>query len=216
MTQPIGTLQAPTAGCEDTLADGGNKFNIHIGCTTQDDHLQYLKTCAVRRLPIDVVMLSTDNPPQQSVLGDYPTLAFTTQHADQVRFSLGVPSEMNVEKESKLFAVLAPGTASTEAIRSVLDYLHSCYAGGDPTASAASTANTVCTTGANALSTAASRFAEVLIGTLTSGTFGQNGLMSFEWKRHSSSTANGDAHAGNIHAAQFIFQYYDRRTATST
>ena len=216
MTQPIGTLQAPTAACEDTLSDGGNKFNIHIGCSTQDDHTQYMKTCSVRRLLIDVVMVSTDNPPSQSVLGDYPTLAFSTQYGGQVRWSVGVPAEMNVEKESKLFAILAPGTASTEAIRSVLDYLHTCYAGGNPAAAVASTANTVCTTGTNALSTAASRFAEVLIGTLTSGTFGQNGLISFEWKRHSSSTANGDAHAGDIHAAQFILQYYDRRTSTST
>ena len=216
MTTPIGTLQAPTAGCEDTLSDGGNKFNIHITCTTQDDHTQYMRTCSVRRLSIETVMLASDNPPEQSVLGNYPTLMFSTAYAGQVRFSLGIPSDMNVEKEAKLFAVLAPGTASTEAIRSVLDYLNTCHAGGDPTAAAASTANTVCTTGSNALSTAASRFAEVLIGTLTSGTFYQAGTASFEWKRHSSSTANGDAHAGVIHAERFIFQYYDRRTSTST
>src|SRR3990172_3577059 len=98
MTQPIGTLQAPTAACEDTLSDGGNKFNIHIGCSTQDDHTQYLKTCSVRRLFIETVMLASDNPPEQSVLGDYPTLMFSTAYAGQVRFSLGVPSDMNVEK----------------------------------------------------------------------------------------------------------------------
>ena len=177
---------------------------------------QYLKTCAVRRRFIDVVALSTDNPPVASVLGDYPTLAFTTNHADEVRFSLGVPAEMNVEKASSLFAVLAPGTASTEAIRSVLDYLNTCHAAGNPTAAVASTANTVCTTGSNALSTAANRLAEILVGTFTSGLFAQNSVLSFEWRRKSSSTANGDAHAGNIHAVEFVFQYYDRRASTST
>ena len=216
MTQPIGTLLAPTAACEDTLQAGGDKFNIHIGCTTQDDHTQYLKTCAVRRLPIDAVMLATDNPPVQTVLGDYPVLSFTTAHADQVRWALAVPAEMNVDKESKLFAVLAAATASTESNRFVLDYLNTCYAGGNPDAARASTANTVCTTGANAMSTAATRFAEILVGTFTSGVFSQNSAISFEFKRHSSSTANNDARAGNVYAAQFVFQYYNRRASTST
>lgn len=216
MTQPIGTLQAPTAACEDTLSDGGNKFNIHILCSTQDDHAQYHRTCSVRRVGVDVVMLSSDTPPAASVLGNYPTLAFSTESAQQVRFSLSIPSNMNVEKESKLFAVLAPGTASTESVRSVLDYVATCSAGGDPTAAAASTANTVCSTGSNALSTAANRLAEVLVGTFTSGTFYQAGLGSFEWTRKSSSTANGDAHPGLLHLTKFVFQYYDRRTSTST
>ena len=133
MTAPIGNLLAPTA-CEDTLQQGADNFNKHVGCTTQDDHAQYLKTCASRRLMIDVVMVSTENPPAQSVLGDYPTLAFSTARADQIRWSVGVPAEMNVEKASSLFAVLAPGTASTESIRSVLDYLYTCSAGGNPAA----------------------------------------------------------------------------------
>ena len=216
MTQPIGTLLAPTAACEDTLQAGGDKFNIHIGCTTQDDHTQYLKTCAVRRRFIDVVELDTGNPPERSVLGNYPTLRFSTCAADQIRFTLGIPSNMNVEKESSLFVVLAAATASTESIRSVLDYVNTCYASGDPTAAANSTANTVCTTGANALSTAANRLSEIKVATFSSGTFYQIAAISAEWTRKASSTANSDAHPGFIHAVQFVFQYYDRRTSTST
>ena len=215
MTAPIGNLLAPTA-CEDTLQQGADNFNKHIGCTTQDDHTQYMKTCSVRRLSIDVVGLSSENPPDASVLGDYPTLAFSTRKADQVRWSHGIPSDMNVEKESYLFAIMAPATASTESVRSVLDYLNTCYAGGNPAAAAASTANTVCTTGANALSTAASRLAEIKVATFTSGTFYPEAAASFEWTRKSSSTANSDAHPGVIHVTNFIFQYYDRRTSTST
>ena len=215
MTAPIGNLLAPTA-CEDTLQQGADNFNKHIGCTTQDDHAQYMKTCSVRRVAIDVVYLSTVNAPDQSVLGNYPTLAFSTASAQQARWSVGIPSNMNVEKESSLYAVLAAGTASTESIRSVLDYVNTCYAGGNPTAAAASTANTVCTTGANAVSTASNTLAEIKVATFTSGTFYQSAAISMAWTRKSSSTANSDARPGLIHVTKFVFQYYDRRTSTST
>lgn len=215
MTQPIGNLLAPTA-CEDTLQQGADNFNKHIGCTTQDDHSQYLKTCSVRRLEIDYVRLSTANAPRPSAVGSYPTLAFTTEQADIVHGLFEIPSAMHVERESYLFAILAPGTASTEAIISVLSYLNTCHAAGDASAGLTSTTNTVCTTGSNALSTAASKLAEIKVATFTSGTFYQHAKAVFTWKRNSCSTAAGDAHAGNIHLVSFQLQYYDRRYSTST
>lgn len=209
MTAPIGNNLAPTA-CEDTLQQGADNFNKHIGCTTQDDHAQYLKTCSVRRLTIDVVRLSTGMAPAASFFGNYPTLAFSTGAAAKVQWSVEIPHEMNVEKESYLFAVVGGCSASTENVRSVLDYLNTCHANGNPEAAAASTGNNL------TASTTTGRLKEVLVGTLTSGTFSQNGAASFSWKRDSSSTGAGDAHPGNIHVISFQLQYYDRRASTST
>lgn len=209
MTRPIGNLLAPTA-CEDTLQQGADNFNIHVGCTTQDDHAQYLKTCSVRRAEIEVVFLSTgDNKPAQTRLGNYPTLAFSTC-AQSIRFSLNVPLDMNVDRESKLFAVLAAETVSTNEIRSKLSYLKTCYASGNPEAAANTTSNTV------PISSSTGRFAEGLVGTFTSGDFYQLGALSFQWTRDASSTAQGDSRAGDLHVAKFLFQYFDRRTSTST
>lgn len=215
MTAPIGNLLAPTA-CEDTLQQGADNFNKHVGCTTQDDHAQYLKTCSVRRVEIAALRLSTANAPRPSAVGSYPTLAFTTDQADVVHGAFEVPPAMNVEKESYLYAMLAAGTASTEAIISVLSYLNTCHAGGDASAALTSTSNTVCTTGSNALSTAASKLAEIKVATFTSGTLYQHSVVAFTWKRNSCSTAAGDAHAGNIHLISFQLQHYDRRYSTST
>ena len=215
MTAPIGNLLAPTA-CEDTLQQGADNFNKHVGCTTQDDHAQYMRTCSVRRVEIGLVKFSTGESPTPSKISGYPTLAFSTASAQKILGSFEIPSDMNVEREARFFAVLAPGTASTESIRSVFDYVNTCHAVGDASAALTSTANTVCTTGSNALSTGANRTAEILIGTLTSGTFYQNATAAFAWTRKSSSTADGDAHAGSIHAVSFFLQYYDRRTSTST
>ena len=177
---------------------------------------QYLKTCSVRRYEIEYVRLSTANAPRPSAVGSYPTLAFTTEQADVVHGAFEIPSAMNVEKESYLFATLAAGTASSEAIISVLSYLNTCHAGGDASASLTSTSNTVCTTGSNALSTAASKIAEIKVATFTSGTFYQPSSVAFTWKRNSCSTAAGDAHAGNIHLVAFQLQYYDRRHTTAS
>ena len=215
MTAPIGNLLAPTA-CEDTLQQGADNFNKHVGCTTQDDHGQYLKTCSVRRFPVESVRLSTGEAPSAGLVGIFPTLAFSTAAAQKVLFSFEVPPEMNVEREASLFAVLAPGTASTESIRSVLDYVAACHATGDLAGATVSTANTVCTTGTNALSTGASRLAEVKVATFTSGVFAQHSVIGVNWTRKSSSTADGDAHPGSIHLVSFHIQYYDRRSSTST
>lgn len=209
MTAPIGNLLAPTA-CEDTLQQGADNFNKHVGCTTQDDHTQYLKTCSVRRLEITVVQLSTGEAPAASFFGNYPTLAFSTAAAQAVKWATEVPSDMNVQRESYLFAVVGGCSASTENVRSVLDYLNTCHAGGNPEAAAASTANNL------TASTTTGRLSEQLVGTFTSGLFAQNSVLSFAWKRNSSSTAAGDAHPGNIHVVSFQLQYYDRRASTST
>ena len=209
MTAKIGNLLAPTA-CEDTLQQGADNFNIHIACTTQDDHAQYWKTCSVHRVEIETVRLSTGaNKPAAGLLGNYPTLLFSTC-AQLVLFSLSVPLDMNVDRESKLFAVLAAETASTNEVRSVLEYVKTCYANGNPATAAASTGNTL------AISTSTGRLNEALVGTFTSGDFYQVGAVSFKWTRNASSTAAGDSRAGDVHAAKFLFQYYDRRTSTST
>ena len=215
MTQPIGNAIAPYTS-EDNLQQGGDKVNIHFVCTTQDDNTQYLKTCAVRRVLIDVVDLSTDNPPERRRIGEYTALGFSTCKADSVRWVLPVPPEMNVERESSLFAVLAAATASTESIRSVFDYVNTCHAGGDLTAAALTTSNTVCTTGSNALSTAASKLAEIKVATFSSGSFYQVAQIGMEWARKSSTTVDGDAHPGLINVVAFQFQYFDRRASTAT
>ena len=209
MTQKIGNLLAPTA-CEDTLQQGADNFNIHIACTTQDDHTQYWKTCSVHRIEIEAVLLATgSNKPSQGVLGNYPTLLFSTC-AQAVRFSVGLPLDMNVDRESRLFAVLAAETASTNEVQSKLEYINACYANGNPAAAANTTSNTL------AISTSTGRFNEGLIGTFSSGSFYQVGAVSFRWTRDASSTVAGDSRAGDVHAAKFLFQYFDRRTSTST
>ena len=209
MTAPIGNLLAPTA-CEDTLQQGADNFNKHIGCSTQDDHANYHRTCSVRRLEINVVQLSTGAAPTPAFFGNTPTLAFSTAAAEKVQWSVEVPSDMNVERASSLLAVVGGCSASTENVRSVLDYLNTCHAGGNPEAAALSTANNL------TASTTTGRLSEQLIGTFSSGSFSQHSVLSFAWMRNSCSTAAGDAHPGSIHVVSFQLQYYDRRSSTST
>ena len=165
---------------------------------------------SVRRREVGVVQLSTGEAPDAAFWGNAPTLAFSTCSAASVKWTVEVPSDMNVEKASYLFAVLGGCSASTQNVRSVLEYLSACHAGGNPEAAAASTANLL------TASTTTGRLSEQLVGTFTSGLFAQNSVLSFSWKRDSCSTAAGDAHPGRIHLVSFQLQYSDRRQSTST
>jgi len=192
------------------VLSAGSSDDVLVRDSSSGTGASWVARFGVRRLEINVVQLSTGEAPDAAFFGNAPTLAFSTCNAASVRWSIEAPADMNVERPSYLFAVVGGCQASTQDVRSVLEYLAACHAGGNPEAAAASTANLL------TASTTTGRLSEQLVGTFTSGLFTQNSVLSFQWKRDSCSTAAGDAHPGRIHVVAFQFQYAERLAATST